>query len=155
MKNHQMQNNTPTIAELQELSSQIPEKIPYLKMLVLFGSRATGNTHVKSDWDFAVLCDQEQREDYVKDNAFLWFELPIVIGEIFQINSDQIDVVELNKCSWLIAHFVARDGIMLYEKYPGEFETFRLTSLKSESELKKFRQEQLKKIEIALNKWGV
>ncbi|MEH1854470.1 MAG: nucleotidyltransferase domain-containing protein [Nostoc sp.] len=150
-----MQNNTPTIAELQELSSQIPEKIPYLKMLVLFGSRATGNTHAKSDWDFAVLCDQEQREDYVKDNAFLWFELPIVIGEIFQINSDQIDVVELNQCSWLIAHFVARDGIMLYEKYPGEFETFRLTSLKSESELKKFRQEQLQKIEIALNKWGV
>ncbi|MEH2381794.1 MAG: nucleotidyltransferase domain-containing protein [Nostoc sp.] len=63
-----MQNNTPTIAELQELSLQIPEKIPYLKMLILFGSRATGNTHANSDWDFAVLYDQEQREAYVKDN---------------------------------------------------------------------------------------
>ncbi len=150
-----MQNNNPTIAELQELSLEIPEKIPYLKMLVLFGSRTTGNTNDKSDWDFAVLCDQEQREAYVKDNAFLWFELPVVLGAIFKINSDQIDVVELNNCSWLIAHFVARDGIMMFEKYPEEFAQFRLTSLKSESELKKFRQEQHKKIEIELSKWGV
>ncbi|HEY9802285.1 MAG TPA: nucleotidyltransferase domain-containing protein [Leptolyngbyaceae cyanobacterium] len=150
-----MQNHNPTITELQELSLQIPEKIPYLKMLVLFGSRATGNINANSDWDFAVLYDQEQREAYVKDNAFLWFELPVVLGEIFKINSDQIDVVELNNCSWLIAHFVARDGIMMFEKYPGEFAQFRLISLKSESELKKFGQEQHKKIEIELSKWGV
>jgi uncharacterized protein len=155
MENHQMQNNTPTIAELQELSLQIPEKIPYLKMLVLFGSRATGNINAKSDWDFAVLCDQEQREAYVKDNAFLWFELPMILGEVFKINSDQIDIVELNHCSWLIAHFVARDGIMLFEQYSGEFEEFKLTSLKPESELKKFRQEQHKNIEAKLQQWGV
>ncbi len=37
--------NTPTIEEFRELSQQLPEKIPYLKMLVLFGSRATGKTH--------------------------------------------------------------------------------------------------------------
>ncbi|MEH2166938.1 MAG: nucleotidyltransferase domain-containing protein [Nostoc sp.] len=146
---------TPTITELRELAQQLPEKIPYLKMLILFGSRATGNINAKSDWDFAVLCDQEKREAYVKDNGFLWFELPMVLGKQFNINSDQIDILELNHCSWLIAHFVARDGIMMFEKYPGEFETFRLNSLKSESELKKFRQEQHKKIEIALDKWGV
>lgn len=150
-----MQNNTPTIAELQERALQLPEKIPYLKMLILFGSRATGNIKANSDWDFAVLCDEEQREAYVKDNISRLFELPMVIGEVLKINSDQIDIVELNHGSELIAYFVARDGIMMFEKYPGEFENFRLTSLKSKSELKKFRQEQHKIIETELNKWGV
>ncbi|MFK0732039.1 MAG: nucleotidyltransferase domain-containing protein [Gloeotrichia echinulata GP01] len=149
-----MQNNTPTIAELKQLSLHLSEKIPYLKMLVLFGSRATGNTNANSDWDFAVLCDEEQREAYVKDNISVWFELPMLIGEVLKINPEYIDVVELNQCSWLIAHFVARDGIIIFEKYQGEFDNFRLSSLKSESDLKKFRQEQHRIIEIELNKWG-
>ena len=150
-----MQNNTPTIAELQELSLQIPEKIPYLKMLVLFGSRATGNINAKSDWDFAVFCDQEQRQAYVKDNAFLWFELPIVIGEIFKINSDQIDIVELNQCSGLISHFVARDGKVLYEDNPEEFESFKQRMLLSNSELKKIENINRQHIEQFLQRWGV
>ncbi|MBE9006371.1 nucleotidyltransferase domain-containing protein [Fortiea sp. LEGE XX443] len=150
-----MQNHTPTIAELQELSSQIPEKIPYVKMLVLFGSRATGNTNAKSDWDFAVLCDQEQREAYVKDNAFLLFELPIIIGEIFKINSDQIDVVELNKCSELISHFIARDGRVLYEDKPEEFEEFKQRMLLSNSELKKIESIKRQNIEQFLQRWGI
>ncbi|MBW4675384.1 MAG: nucleotidyltransferase domain-containing protein [Desmonostoc geniculatum HA4340-LM1] len=150
-----MQNNTPTIAELQEVALQIPERIPYIKMLILFGSRATGNTNAKSDWDFGVLYDEEQREAYVKDNAFRLFELPMQIGTLFNINSDHIDIVELNHCSELIAHFIARDGIMMFEKFPGQFEEFRLTSSISKSELKKFRDEQHKIIEIELNKWGV
>ncbi|MBD2196819.1 MULTISPECIES: type VII toxin-antitoxin system MntA family adenylyltransferase antitoxin [Calothrix] len=149
-----MQNPIPTIAELQELASQLPEKIPYLKMLILFGSRATGNANAKSDWDFAVLCDEEQREAYIKNNISGLFELPMLIGEVLKINADHIDIVELNQCSWLIAHFVARDGILLFEKYPEQFESFRLNSLKTESELKKFRQEQHQIIERELNKWG-
>ncbi len=150
-----MQNNTPTIAELQELALQIPERIPYIKILILFGSRATGNTNAKSDWDFAVLYDEEQREAYVKDNAFRLFELPMQIGTLFNINSDHIDIVELNHCSELIAHFIARDGIMIFEKFPGQFEEFRLKSLKSKSELKQFREKQHKIIEIELNKWRI
>lgn len=149
-----MQNNTPTIAELKELSSQLPEKIPYLKMLVLFGSRATGNTKANSDWDFAIFCDEEQRQAYTENNISGLFELPMLIGEVLKINPEYIDVVELNQCSWLIAHFVARDGIILFETNSGEFEGFRLISLKQESELKKFRQDQHRIIEIELNKWG-
>jgi predicted nucleotidyltransferase len=51
---------TLTIEKLRELSQQLPDKIPYLKMLVLFGSRATGNIHEKSDWDFAALYDKDK-----------------------------------------------------------------------------------------------
>lgn len=144
-------NCTLTIKELQKLSQQLPEKIPYLKMLVLFGSRATGKTHANSDWDFAVLCDEDKRNYYIKDNPSELFKLPILIGEVLQINSDKIDIVELNHCSWLVCHFVARDGILIFEKDSGGFEYFRLTSLRSESELKKFRQEQHRLIEMELN----
>jgi predicted nucleotidyltransferase len=149
-----MKNNTLTISELQHLSSQLPEKIPYLKMLVLFGSRATGNTNANSDWDFAVLWDEEKYNSYMEEHPLALFELPMLIGELFKINSDKIDIVQLNQCSWLISHFVARDGICVFEKYPGEFDNFRAHSLKTESELKKFRQKQHRIIEIQLNKWG-
>ena len=154
LENHKMQSNILTIAELKELSLQLPAKIPYLKMLIMFGSRATGNTNANSDWDFAVFCDEEQRQAYTKNNISGLFELPMLIGEVLKINPDQIDIVELNQCSWLIAHFVARDGIIIFEKYPEQFDSFRATSLKTASELKKFRDEQRQIIEIELNKWG-
>lgn len=154
LENNQMQNHNPIIAELKDLALQLPERIPYLKMLVLFGSRATGNTHANSDWDFAVLCDEEQRQAEIKDNIGRLFELPMLIGEVLKINSDHIDIVELNHCSELIAHFVARDGIILFEEYPEQFKSFRVTSLKTKLELKKFRQEQHRIIDIELQKWG-
>jgi uncharacterized protein len=43
---------------------------------------------------------------------------------------------------------------MLYEKFTGQFNDFCLNYLKAESELKKFRKEQQRIIEIELNKWG-
>lgn len=151
LKEMSKDNRTPIIEELRELSQQLPDKIPYLKMLVLFGSRATGKNQTNSDWDFAVLYDEDKRNYYTKENTGALFELPILIGEVLQINSDQIDIVELNHCSWLVSHFVARDGILIFEKDFGGFEYFRLTSLRSESELKKFRQEQHRLIEMELN----
>lgn len=147
--------NTPTIEELREIAQQLPERIPYLKMLVLFGSRATGKIHEQSDWDFAALYNEEERKTHIQDNNWEWFGVPFILGESFGINPDKIDVLELNNCSWLIAHFVARDGILLYEKEPGGFEYFRLTSLRPESEMKKFRQQQRQLIEMALQKWGL
>jgi predicted nucleotidyltransferase len=146
---------TSAIEELRKLSLQLPEKIPYLKMLVLFGSRATGKSHANSDWDFAALYDEELHESYCKDKAFAWFEVSILLGQAFDINSANIDVIELNNCSPLIAHFVARDGKVLYEKESGEFEKFRQRSLKSEREMKEIRKTLREKVEASLQRWGV
>ena len=90
---------TQSFSDLKKVSPQLPEKIPYLKMLVLFGSRARDDTHAKSDWDFAAFYDEEIRKNMMVNNPFAWFEVPIELGIFFQINSDIIDVVELNKCS--------------------------------------------------------
>ena len=151
----QMEDYTPTIRELHKLSSQISERIPYLKMLVLFGSRAIGNTKANSDWDFAVLCDEEKYNSYIKDNPLATFAIPGILGEILKINSDKVDIVELNHCSNLIAHFVARDGKVLYENQADEFNKFRQRVLLSNTEIKKIEKTKLKNIENFLQKWGV
>jgi len=146
---------TMKIQSLTELSSQLIEKIPYLKMLVLFGSRARGDTHAKSDWDFAALFDEELRKIHITNNTWKLLEVPQIIGEVFNLNSDQIDVVELNNCSHIITHFVAKDGKLIYEKEQGEFERFRQKALKSEIEIKAIRKSLRQKVEENLQRWGV
>jgi uncharacterized protein len=146
---------TPTLTELQEIASQLPKHIPYLKMLVLFGSRARGDTHAKSDWDFAALYDEELREESCKDRGFAWFEVPGILGEFFSLNSDEIDVLELHRYSQPIAHFIARDGILLYEKDSGEFEKFIATYLLNDAELKEFEYQLLQNIHDFLKEWGL
>jgi predicted nucleotidyltransferase len=143
---------SPTLAELREIALQLPDRIPYLKMLILFGSRARGDTHAKSDWDFAALYDGELREESCKNRGFAWFEVPVILGEAFRLNSDEIDVVELNRCSPLIAHFVARDGILLYESESGQFAAFKQQRLMSDAELEVLRLNLRQKIEVALQR---
>lgn len=148
-----MHMETPTIEKLRELSEQLNEKIPYVKMLVLFGSRATGNIHEGSDWDFAVLYD-EDKYNY-ENNLLKGFELPMILGELFGINSDKIDIVELNYCSSLIAHFIAHDGILIFENESNIFESFRATSQKTDLELKQFCTERYKSIASNLKRWNL
>jgi uncharacterized protein len=147
--------NTPTIEELKALAQQIPEKIPYLKMLVLFGSRATGETHVNSDWDFAILCDSEERESNIREKPWGYFEVPIMLGEVLGINSDEIDIVELNKSSQLIAHYVARDGKVIYQSNSDEFDNFRNKSLLNKEQMSEVYQGLRQEIEQFLTKWAL
>ncbi|MEC4895538.1 MAG: nucleotidyltransferase domain-containing protein [Oscillatoria sp. PMC 1051.18] len=37
----------------ESLAKSLPQVIPYLKLLILFGSRVRRDTHANSDWDFA------------------------------------------------------------------------------------------------------
>ena len=144
---------SPTLTELQEIASQLPEQIPYLKMLILFGSRARCDTHPKSDWDFAALYDEKLREEYCQDRGFSWFEVPGILGQVFGINSDEIDVVELNRCSPLVANFIARDGKLLYEKESGQFERFVKTHLMNDLELQELERELYQSINDFLKDW--
>jgi|SRR6476469_1330545 len=147
--------NTQSLFDMKILDSRLQEKLPYLKMLVLFGSRATGQTHAKSDWDFATLYDEDKRKACIGERAFAWFEVPQKLGEFLEINSDEIDVVELNRCSSIIAHFVARDGKVLYESEPGEFEKFKQKALMRDSELKQTEWELRNKVELFLKEWNL
>ncbi len=145
----------PTLEELKVLSPQLTEEIPYLKMLVLFGSRATGRTHPNSDWDFAALYDKAIRESSCQGRPFSWFEVPHVLGSFFNLNSDKIDVVELDCCPPLLGFHVARDGKLLYEQQPGEFMKFQCKAWKIYADTAKFRKAQRESIELWLQKRGL
>ncbi len=144
-----------TIEEFRSLAPQLSEKIPYLKMLALFGSRATGKTHRDSDWDFATLYDRAIRENYCQARPFSWFEVPHILGSLFNLNSEKIDVVELDRSSPLLGFQVARDGKLLYERQPDEFIKFQCKAWKIYADTAKFRKSQQESIELWLQKRGL
>jgi uncharacterized protein (DUF433 family)/predicted nucleotidyltransferase len=138
---HQPKTLNDLIAEIP----QIIEQVPYLKLLVLFGSRARGDHDQKSDWDFAFLCDEEMRKQYEKggwDAYRTWG----ILQRAYNLGDDQIDVVEIKNCSNLLAHSIAKEGQVIYERNPGEFEAFQKQSQMSKEQLQAIRQQQREKI---------
>lgn len=138
-----------SLEDLQSALPQILEQAPYIKLLVLFGSRARGDHSEKSDWDFAFLCDEKLRQQYEKggwDAYRIWG----ILQDAYHLNDDQIDVVDLKGCSDSLAHSIARDGKVLYEQATGEFDQFRQNSLMSKEQLRVFEQKQRDKIHEAL-----
>jgi predicted nucleotidyltransferase len=114
-----------SLADLQQRAMMIGDRIPYLKFLVLFGSRARGDAYERSDWDFAVLCDDEQRKIAIADKSYGWLDVHNAIEDCFAIGGEYMDVVDLHKCSALIAHYVATESVLLYESQKGVFSDFR------------------------------
>ncbi|MBD1847540.1 DUF433 domain-containing protein [Cyanobacteria bacterium FACHB-63] len=147
-----LSNQPPqTLEELIEFVPQILEQVPYLKLLVLFGSRARGDHDANSDWDFAFLCDEELRKQYEK-GGFDFLRILGVLQQIYKLGDDQIDAIEMKECSDVLAHNIAKDGQLLYELEPGEFERFQQQKLMSKEQLKIFRQQQRESIRSTLEK---
>ena len=136
----------------KQLFNIIPQ-VPYLKMLILFGSRGRGEAHENSDWDFAVLYDQDSAEQYLK--GWDWFKIYNLLADAFEISSDDIDVVNLDTCSPLIAHHVARDGQLIYEQEAGLFEQFKADKLMTKEELRQLRSKLRKELEVSLARRGI
>ncbi|AFZ54733.1 type VII toxin-antitoxin system MntA family adenylyltransferase antitoxin [Cyanobacterium aponinum] len=150
-----MNNQNIDIKELQNLSQKIPEKMPYIKMVILFGSRARGDINDKSDWDFAILCDREIVAKTFKNKVSSWFAYSVNLNEIFDLKTERIDIIDLNSCSDFIAHYIARDGVLIYEKNEGEFEHFRREKLKTESQMNVISKNLRAEIEEFLSECGV
>jgi predicted nucleotidyltransferase len=88
-----------------------------LHLLVLYGSRARGDAHARSDWDVAyqagAACDLDALLAALADT----------------LKADRIDLVDLDRAGALLRHRVARDGVMLFEREPGRFDRFRLDAV--------------------------
>ena len=128
------------VAELANGIPQILEAAPYITLLVLFGSRSKGTADADSDWDFAFLCDEEQRKHYEKggwDAYRLWG----ILQKTYGLLDGQLDVVEMTNCSELVAHHIAKDGKILYERHPGIFNAFCEKSLISDADLREKRKQ--------------
>ena len=85
-----------------------------LSLLVLFGSRARGDAHPRSDWDFGYLGNS------TLDVAALLAALVETVG------SDRVDLVDLAHAGGLLRYRAARDGRALFESEPRLMESFCL-----------------------------
>lgn len=90
---------------------------PGLVLLVLHGSRARGDAHRDSDWDFAYLGDADF------DPAALVARLVAAVG------SERVDLADLGRSSGLLRYRCARDGVIVHEREPGAFERFQLRAV--------------------------
>lgn len=92
----------------------VASRTPGLELLVLFGSRARGEEHARSDWDFGYL------GGHTLDVAALLAALVETVG------SDRLDLVDLARASGLLRYRAARDGVALFESRPRIMESFCL-----------------------------
>lgn len=100
---------------IPELSAfrQAAARVPGLRLLVLHGSRARGDAHARSDWDFAYTGDEDLDE----------LELRAVLADV--LDNDNIDVANLARAGGLLRYRVAKDGVLVFAPDPGSFDDFR------------------------------
>jgi len=83
-----------------------------LDLLLLFGSRARGDVHPRSDWDFGYLADPGfDADDFLA-------RLVLLLG------TDRIDLVDLRRANGLLRYRAAAEGNPLFESAPDTFEDF-------------------------------
>ncbi|MBD2260523.1 nucleotidyltransferase domain-containing protein [Pseudanabaena sp. FACHB-2040] len=117
---------------LVDLSSRLPQ----VRLLVLFGSRAKGTATEGSDWDLGVgLSDPDL-------DGWSLLALAVPLAEVLGIQSEQIDLVNLDRCSPLLGFAMATEGMPLYEEIPGLFHCFQVKAAKVYADTAKLRQAQ-------------
>jgi uncharacterized protein len=142
------------VADIQSAIPEILEQVPYLKLLVLFGSRARGD-YSSSDWDFAFLFDEELRQQYEPGGGWNCYRSWSILQQVLGLGDDEIDWVDLKSASELLAHAIARDGVVIYESEPEIFSQFREANLKTDMELKAINRELRDEIHRRLKEWGL
>lgn len=82
--------------------------LPYIKTAFLFGSRASGKTHSKSDYDFAFEMEKLPDENWGMQ-AKAWMD----VCDLFGLKEYDIDVIDLASADALLKHSVAQNYILL------------------------------------------
>ena len=109
-------NDRRTDGDAREITRvrEVASRAAGLELLLLFGSRARGDAHAGSDWDFGYLGDA------ALDMAALLADLVEAVG------SDRVDLVDLSRAGGLLRYRAARDGLALFERQPHAMEAFCL-----------------------------
>ena len=116
---------------------------PGLQILLLFGSRASGRIHSKSDIDLGVLFDSPI--DPVEMTSR-------IIG---LLRTERIDLVDLRRASPLLAFSAARKSLVLYERKAGLFNQFYSLSFRRYVDTKKLRDARKRTIDNFLRERGL
>jgi predicted nucleotidyltransferase len=89
--------------------AKIAEKNGF-KLVVLFGSRATGEANEKSDYDIAILSGEMNIFDDIHRFSRCLSDFAILLGT----NEDKIDLTNFNKANILLRHEALSGGELLY-----------------------------------------
>ncbi|HAM52789.1 MAG TPA: hypothetical protein DCP92_19615 [Nitrospiraceae bacterium] len=114
-----------------------------LKLIILFGSTASGTMHKKSDIDLALLFDGPV------DSLILTNKINRIL------RTDKVDVVDLRRASPLLRFCAARQGKAIYERAPGLFSEFCSLSFRMYVDTKKLRDAQAQAIRHFLKERGL
>ena len=99
-----------------------------LKLLVLFGSQATGRTHKNSDIDIGFLSDRDYGPGEVAN---------MQVGIEQELGTGPVELVDLKSAPSLLQRHVATEGLLLVEREPGIFAQFKITAIKKSMEARK------------------
>lgn len=120
--------------ELPQIRDQIQLKLPNVQMVVLFGSRARGKATEKSDWDIAILAAPGCYE------GFEHLRLQGEIADILNVADEQVDLIDLRRCSPLLGYAIACEGKVLYEETTATFHRFQVKASKIYADTAKLRR---------------
>ena len=96
------------IRALKHAWSGIRPRLKGVCLVYLFGSRVQGNLGPASDYDIAALADRDVDEQALL--ARLAHELSLAL------NTDQVDVVSLNRAPIELPYAIIAQGKLLYER---------------------------------------
>lgn len=98
------------------LLDSIVAKLNPIKVIV-FGSQATGNTHVDSDWDLLIVVDDDAPTEKVNWKAVydtrrgIDAAIDLITCRMASFN-DRVDVI--GSLPWIVAN----EGVVVYERTP-------------------------------------
>jgi predicted nucleotidyltransferase len=101
--------SAPVLAELTKVMMQPHQG---LKLLVLYGSRARGDAHSHSDWDFGYIADVR-------------FEPELLLSHLmYALRTEQVELADLTRASGLLRFRTAAEGMPLLDATGEEFDRF-------------------------------
>ena len=136
---------TTHILSVEEIAGRLKPLFAHrdLRLILLFGSAASGRTHKKSDLDIAFL-----------------FDGPVDILDLTNtvaglLRNDAVDVIDLRRASPLLKFSAVKNGMLLYEREPGMFNEFYSLAFRMYADTKKLRDAQAEAIKSFLRAWGL
>jgi predicted nucleotidyltransferase len=115
-----------------------------LSLVILHGSYAKGIVTSKSDIDIAFLGEP----DIINERYF------DILKDFSSIFGDRFDPVFINGAEAMITYHVALNGIPIYEKTKGLFNSFKVSAVARYLDTKKFRLLEKRYIKSAIQKSG-
>ena len=114
-----------------------------LQLVLLFGSAASCKTHKKSDVDLAFLFNTP-------------VDLLSLTNKVIRLmHSDAVDVIDLRRTSPLLKFTALKNGLLIYEKTPGLFNSFYSLAFRMYVDTKKLRDAQTTAIHHFLSSRGL